>query len=90
MLYTTKESHSVAIITFKGMLHDTLFPDFPHTTPQSTQILYMTMRDQIFYVEHNDNSEYNEAVEMCYMKQVAGIHLQDLNRSEDSINSFTY
>ena len=47
------------------------------------------MRDQIFYVEHNDNSGYNEAVEMCHLKRV-GVQLQDLNRSGDEINRFTY
>jgi hypothetical protein len=90
MLYTTKESHSAANITFMEILYDTLLSDFPHTTLQGTQNLYMRVRDQIFYVEHNDNSGYNEAVEMCHLKRVAGVQLQDLNRSGDAINRFTY
>jgi len=51
MLYTTKESHSAANMTFMGILHDTLLSDLPHTSLQSTQNFYMRMRDQIFLCE---------------------------------------
>jgi hypothetical protein len=72
------------------LIKTSLYYDARSEKHQITQNLYKRMRDQIFYVEHNDNSRYNEAVEMCHLKGAAGVQLQDINRSADEINRFTY